>query len=69
MMLTTLVGDTVVFCRESTHRGFERNQRDRSRDPRTLLCSTKQGTYIDPIFILTDGCTNGISGVVSQKTN
>ena len=67
-MLTTLTGDTVLYRWEFTHqRAFEEKIKEivEGGEPRSLLYCIKYGADTDPIFMKTDGCATGISGVVT----
>jgi RNase H-like domain found in reverse transcriptase/Reverse transcriptase (RNA-dependent DNA polymerase)/Integrase zinc binding domain len=66
-VLTALTGDTVPFRWDFTHqRAFEQikqivaNSRSRHRVPLNYSADT------DPIYMVTDGCATGVSGLVSQ---
>ena len=65
-----LVGDTVPFRWDFTHRDFERNLVGDSEESGYRFCvPLKRGADTDPIFVVTDGCAYGISDVVSQETD
>jgi hypothetical protein len=66
-VLTTLTGDTVPFHWEYTHqRAFEDMKRIVAEGRGHHRVPLKYGPGADPIYMVTDGCATGVSGLVSQ---
>jgi hypothetical protein len=67
-VLTTLTGDTVPFCWEYTHqRAFEDVKGIVVEGRGCHHVPLKYGPGTNPIYMVTDGCATGVSGLVSQE--
>jgi RNase H-like domain found in reverse transcriptase/Reverse transcriptase (RNA-dependent DNA polymerase) len=66
-VLTALTGDTVPFRWDFTHqRAFEEIKNVIAESQSRHHIPLKYGPSADPIYMVTDGCATGVSGLVSQ---